>query len=281
MAPATIVQAVLKRLRYSGPAALAVAEAVAVLSADARIDLIADLADLSVPEAAGVVDTLVAADILRSEVPVAFAHPVLRSAVYEQLPPLRRGLAHARAAARLRAGGGGPERVAQHLLPSPATGDAAVAETLREAAAIALARGAPDTAVTLLRRALDEPPRDRTTVLLELARVETLSSAPEAVDHAREAGGADGALVAADALFRLGRVSEAVDELSAAERVVDERDPGAREALRAARLLTMSYDDATHLDAALTALGVDAMPGLTVSQRQLLALRAMDVDVAL
>jgi tetratricopeptide (TPR) repeat protein len=81
------------------------------------------------------------------------------------------------------------EQVAAHLLLAPQRGDAATVGVLQAAARTAVDRGAADTAVTLLRRALDEPAlgQDRLDVLLELGLVETLVDGPAAVRHLQEA----------------------------------------------------------------------------------------------
>ena len=109
-----------------------------------------------VPEAANVVDRLAAARILRSE-PVAFAHPVLPTAVYEQLPRCAEG-SRTRAPPLAAAGTVRARRETPAALPRPATRPCECSAT----PAVAAARGAPDSAVRLLRRALDEPPHDRT-----------------------------------------------------------------------------------------------------------------------
>ena len=60
---------------------------------------------------------------------------------------------------------------------------------LRVAAAAALARGAPETAVTYLRRALAEPPTEsvRAAVLGELGGAERIARDPAAVVHLEQA----------------------------------------------------------------------------------------------
>jgi hypothetical protein len=89
--------------------------------------------------------------------PLQFLHPLVRSAVYEQLAPGARAQAHARAAQLLASDGAQPEQVAIQILACEPAGDAAAVRASRAAAAAALVRGAPDTAVTYLRRAWTEP----------------------------------------------------------------------------------------------------------------------------
>jgi DNA-binding CsgD family transcriptional regulator len=68
------------------------------------------------------------------------------------------------------------KRVAAHLLFAEPYGDAWVVDALRTAAQEALARGAPEAAVSCLRRAQQEPPPPgaRVKVLVELGRAEAL-----------------------------------------------------------------------------------------------------------
>ncbi len=54
-----------------------------------------------------------------------------------------------------------PERIAAHLLLARPAGDPWAVRMLRDAASSAIARGAPDSAVAYLRRALEEPPGER------------------------------------------------------------------------------------------------------------------------
>ena len=102
--------------------------------------------------------------------PLRFVHPIVRTAIYEDLSAAERADLHARAARLLHEHRADPGAIAVHLLATPPSGDAEVVTMLREAARSALGGGAPDTAAALLRRALDEPPADgdRPLVLFEL-----------------------------------------------------------------------------------------------------------------
>lgn len=94
-----------------------------------------------------------------------------------------RSQAHARAARLLAGLGVEPELVAVQLLACEPAGDPEAVQRLRVAAAAALARGAPETAVTYLRRALVEPPAEsvRAVVLGELGGAERTIRDPTAV----------------------------------------------------------------------------------------------------
>jgi hypothetical protein len=113
----------------------------------------------------------------------------VRSAVYEQIPSGVRSQAHARATRLLACEGAEPEQVAVQLLACEPAGDADAVQALRKAAAAALARGAPETAVTYLRRALTEPATEsvRAAVLGELGGAERIARDPAAVVHLEQA----------------------------------------------------------------------------------------------
>src|SRR5437773_2051096 len=149
-----IAQAVLRRI---GPEA-GLTRALAVLGGPAPLRQAAALAGLDLPAAARLADRLRAADVLAPGSVLEFAHPIVRTAVYESIPPGERALAHAEAARLLERDGADAERLALHLLRSEPGGDPGVAALLRAAAAAATGRGAPGAAAACLRRALDEPP---------------------------------------------------------------------------------------------------------------------------
>jgi DNA-binding CsgD family transcriptional regulator len=158
VAPASISRAVLVRLARLPEAARRLAHAVAVLGDDAAPRDAAALAGVEREEAAAAADVLAGAGVLDRGRPLRFAHPLVRNAIYHDLPAGQRALAHERAAAVLRGVGAEPERVAVHLLATDPNGEPAVVETLVDAAQRALDRAAPEVAVRYARRALDEPP---------------------------------------------------------------------------------------------------------------------------
>ncbi|HZO04988.1 MAG TPA: LuxR C-terminal-related transcriptional regulator, partial [Solirubrobacterales bacterium] len=128
-------------------------------------------------------------EILRPEPPVAFVHSLVREAIYQDLSVGERELHHERAARALTAAGATPEQVATHLLHVPRRGQEWVVETLRAAAGSAVAKGAPESAVAYLKRALEEPPPGalEANVLFELGSAEASTSGPDAIVHLRAA----------------------------------------------------------------------------------------------
>jgi DNA-binding CsgD family transcriptional regulator len=182
-------RAVSLRLSRLPAAATALARAVAVLGDDADPHQAAALADLDEPTAAEATDALARVDILRPQAPLGFVHPLIGTAVYETLTSIDRDAGHARAARLLSDAGAEPERVAAHLLRTPPAGDSQVVATLRDAARRAGSRGASESAVAYLRRALAEPPNpdERAELLLELGSAETEVDGDAAIEHLQEA----------------------------------------------------------------------------------------------
>jgi tetratricopeptide (TPR) repeat protein len=92
---------------------------------------------------------------------------------------------HERAAALLRDAGAPAEQVAAQLLEAPRRGAAWVVEALEDAGRTAMRRGAADSAVAHLRRALEEPPTEgrRSGVLLALGTAEALTNGPASAEH--------------------------------------------------------------------------------------------------
>ncbi|NYD23684.1 BTAD domain-containing putative transcriptional regulator [Kineococcus aurantiacus] len=180
---------VLLRLSRLAPGCDRLARAVAVLGDEQPLVAAAAMAGLDVPAAALAADVLAAAEIFREGHPLAFVHPLVREAVYRGVPAGERALAHEAAADVLGAHGASAEQVAAHLLHAPPRGRPQAAATLRQAARVAAGRGAPESAVLYLVRALEEVPEepDRTGALLEVGELEQLTDGAAAIGHLREA----------------------------------------------------------------------------------------------
>ena len=187
--PRAVSRTVLLRLSRLSPAALAVARAVAVLGENAELSAVAALAELDEPAVAEAISALARTDILRHEPPLGFVHPLVHDAVYHELPPGERELQHARAARVLLDAGAEREHVAPHLLMTPRRGEGWVVDLLVDSARSAVRKGATDSAISYLRRALEEPPPDerRAELLFALGMTESAASAPDAVGHLRQA----------------------------------------------------------------------------------------------
>jgi DNA-binding CsgD family transcriptional regulator len=151
---------------------------------------VAALTGLDRDAAAALLDGLAAASILgRQGAGHGFVHPLLRAAFYESIPPAARAELHARAATLRREEDAAPEEIAAHLLLCEPARDAAAATVLEEAARLAGERGAHDSVVIYLTRALEETtePAHRAVVLHTLARSEIALREPAAIAHLNEA----------------------------------------------------------------------------------------------
>src|SRR5579875_1565464 len=156
--------------------------------------VLARLAGLSAD--AGAADLLADAHVLAGGRPLEFVHPLVRQAIYHDMPLARREQAH-RAAARLLAAEptGDLDQMAAHLLVCDPAGEQWVVDALARAARQALERAAPESACSYLERALREPPLPgrlpELLLLLGEARLRAGSPKPavEALEAALQASG--------------------------------------------------------------------------------------------
>jgi predicted ATPase len=243
--PRSAARSVLLRLARLPEAALRIARAAAVLGDGVDLSLVGELADLDEDRRAPAADALVRAEILRDEPLVGFVHPLVRDAIYHDVTSGARAQAHARAARLLADRHAPAEQVAAHLLDVVPHGDPWVVDVTLAAARTAARRGAADSAVEYLRRALAEPPPAplRTEVLLELGRTELLTSGPDAVEHLQEGY---------DALVDPGERAAVAQLLGRGLLFTGSAEAAADLARRAAAGLPPGHDDAR---AGLAALG--------------------------
>ncbi len=180
LGPRTVARVTLGRLGRMSPDSVALARAVTVLAGDAELPRAARLAGLGDPQALTALDTLVEAQVLQPGAPLQFVHPILRAAIYDELAPGARSLLHRRAAGLLSAEGAELDAIAAQLLASEPTGSEEVIAQLREAAARALARGAPENGVAYLSRALAEGCNRglRAAISLELGKTARVAGQP-------------------------------------------------------------------------------------------------------
>ena len=186
LGPGRIATAVLLRVGRLGRGAQSLARAAAVLGEAAPLPEAGALAGLEPPEAARIADALTSLGVLAPGRPLRFAHPVVRSAIYQDMGTGEQIALHRRAAALL---SGDPELAAVHLLATDPAGDPATVDALAAAARSALGRGAPDSAAAYLRRALDEPPESsaRATLVADLAMTANLLGQADAYALLEEA----------------------------------------------------------------------------------------------
>jgi DNA-binding CsgD family transcriptional regulator len=240
--PESVLRTTTARIRRQGPASVAVARALAVLEV-AEPPMAARLADLDDDQSAQAAAALTAAGVLKAELPLSFAHPLQRAAVYAELAPAERERAHHRAASLLQE----PPAVASHLLRSSPRGEDWAVDALLAVGRQALAEGSPEDSRATLVRAVAERPADLASaeLLLALARAEmgcldpnALESLETALTRERDPAFRAGVLSdLASARYLLGDVDTA---LQIARQAIDEiagRDDAVESALIASYVL--------------------------------------------
>jgi DNA-binding CsgD family transcriptional regulator len=185
LGPRAASRAVLLRLARLSDEAAGVARAVAVLGEGTELWAVAELSGLDEQSAAEATGALARAEILRPDPPLGFVHPLVRDAVYLELSPGDRELQHARAAELMHVQQLPAEQISAHLLVAPGVEGEWVAEALEAAARAALSRGASESAVPYLRRALEEPldPQRRARLLSVLGRAQINTGAADAIEN--------------------------------------------------------------------------------------------------
>ena len=153
LAPKRVARMVLMRLGRLSEDANAVARSLAILGDDSDSGVLGELADVETSAIQRAADELRASAILDGGTSLRFIHPLVRNAIYADMPVGERSESHARAASLLRARDDSPEQIATQLLACEAREDSAAAETLAEAGERALATGAPRSAIAYLTRA--------------------------------------------------------------------------------------------------------------------------------
>jgi DNA-binding CsgD family transcriptional regulator len=304
----TVGASVLVRLGRLGPECVRLARALAILGPGSPLRRVSSLAALDQVSARVAVDQLHDAQILSATGGLSFVHSIVSEAIAAQIPPAHAAAFHGDAARLLAADGAPIDRVAAHLLSAEAAGEVGTVEVLRAAARVALARGAPEAAVTYLRRALAEPPPEtwRLEVLLELGRAESLlpviqdfAALREALELAVEpdhrAAIARELALALCGVFRNVDARVLIEEML--EEIEDQLDPGTVESLDFI-LIAIGMDDldaaprvhhraALHLERAergevtdprmLAALAVEvSLTGASAERATRLALQALD-----
>jgi DNA-binding CsgD family transcriptional regulator len=285
--PRGVANAVLLRLARLPAAAAALARALSVLGDGAQVGDAAGLADLNSVDVEVAVAGLASAGVVEPGGTVRFTHPILRSAIYDDLSLPERERLHQAAARILRERGAPAVRVAAHVMHTEPAADPEAVGLLREAARDTLALGDAAGAAAFLARALEEPPAegDRAGVVLELGQALARAGAPEAIEPLTEIveGGEDPAAIAAAAielsgmLFFSGRSPEGAALLRRAQ---ERLPPGemAREQLEVALLGLSSTSASARREAepAIAALRDPGGPARDVLQATTLATLAMN-----
>ncbi|XVV06039.1 helix-turn-helix transcriptional regulator [Actinosynnema sp. CA-248983] len=158
LTPRNVVLYLKERLDGLGTDARRLARAIAVLGPGSSLDHAARLAGLTPDEAKVQYDRLCNAAILAPGPTLDFHHPIIRSAVYDDMDPTPRSDIHREAARLLHDQHAASDAVAAHLLDVHAAADPWVVDRLTAAASDAWASGLSTTAARYLERAVHEPP---------------------------------------------------------------------------------------------------------------------------
>lgn len=225
LATPSVGRSVMRRFASLPGDAILVARAVSVMGGIGDNRAIAALAELDGAQAALGQETLIDAAILQPG-GREFVHPLVRAAVYSEMQASERSRLH-RQAAEFGSNNGAPaDQIALHLLSTEPGQENWAAQALIDAAQLVSSRGAPETAATLLERALAErapqpPARD---IHWQLGRAEIAARGAAGVVHLRSASAqtddphtrARILLDAARALYAQGLFVEAADTLEEA-----------------------------------------------------------------
>jgi DNA-binding CsgD family transcriptional regulator len=231
----TLGDRVIRRVERVAGDASALARSMAVLGTGARLTVAAELAAVPEAQAGRIAHQLRRIELLSTEDPIGFVHPLIRRSIYDAIPETERQAAHREAARLLAAAGAPAETVAAHLRTLTPDGDVTVAAALLVAAERALERAAVDEAVGWLERALAEDAADppRADVLARLGAARAIQRDPAAIDDLRAAyelaedpdlRGRVGVALA-ELLGHAGQWSGAIEVLESLESVLDVAGP--------------------------------------------------------
>ena len=218
--PEAVVGSLSGRMDRLSPTAGQTAQAVCVLSDQASVGTVAELANLSIDVVAADLSALTAAHVLvATKGRHAPAQPIVCDGLMARLSATEVSDLHTRAAAVLTGRGASRAVVAAHLVKTLSGKDPGVRARLAEQGALALQAGAPDVAVDYLQRALEEGPVGPDDVLLlstsarALSRTGHLDAALELWDKAAQLADEDTRMTlraeAGDALVVAGRHRDA------------------------------------------------------------------------
>lgn len=184
-----VTQFVLSRLSHLSVAASDLLQACAILGERADPSVARQLAKIDALAAERAADAAAQVELIRPGRPITFISPLIRWAIYYDIPTARRSQFHTRAARFLADHGADVATVAEHLLATEPSGDLETAERLRQMGRTALASGDAELSLRCLNRALAEspPPEQLGPMNLDLASTKMALGNPSSLVHFRRA----------------------------------------------------------------------------------------------
>jgi DNA-binding CsgD family transcriptional regulator len=280
---------VIARVRRFDPAALRLAQALAVLGDGCELRHAAATAGLEMTDATRLATVLVRLEVLADDDPPRFIHPVVRDALEASLSGDTRDAAHRSAARLLHADRAPAGQIAAHLAIVRPAGDEWVVARLEEAAQQGIEDGAPKVAVDLLNRALAEPPpaAKRIDLLRRTARAEVIAGRESALVHLEEAlrlsadprQRAEITLEVAEAYAALFRWVDAVDAIEQGLTELGEVDEALATRLES-QLVIRGLHDARRASRVKPVLEHVSAPSFAVTHTEALAARGMAMVLA-
>ncbi|NJC81620.1 AAA family ATPase [Planosporangium mesophilum] len=154
-APATLAAAIAGRLGFLSPGATTALRVATLLGPEFSLDDVAAVLQQPPRDLDGVFAEATAAGVITPGIRLSFRHPLIRQALYEEMPGVVRSALHRHAAEALAATGAGAERVAAQLLPAGPAVDGWATGWLARTAPQLIDR-APTVAAELLDRAVGQ-----------------------------------------------------------------------------------------------------------------------------
>ncbi len=184
-----IIQVALGRLATMSIAASDLLQAAAVLGDEVEFGQARELARIDAVAAERGAEAAVQGELLQQGRPLRFSSPLIRAAIYHDIPELRRARLHAEAVQILAKHGATNLELCTHLLQTEPANDPSRAEALWRAGRVAMDDADAQTALRFFARALAEPPaaERRADVLLDLALAEAGEGLASTLDHFRQA----------------------------------------------------------------------------------------------
>jgi DNA-binding CsgD family transcriptional regulator len=184
-----ITQFVLSRLSHLSVAASDLLQACAILGERADPSVARQLAKIDALAAERAADAAAQVELVRPGRPITFISPLIRWAIYFDIPTARRSQFHTRAARLLAEHGADVATVAEHLLATEPSGDLETADRLRQMGRTALASGDAELSLRCLNRALAEspPPEQLGPMNLDLASTKMALGNSSSLVHFRRA----------------------------------------------------------------------------------------------